>query len=263
MVETTGRAQAAKTPPAGADYLDRLVTGAIWVFALFVVGLFRIIDSTINLSISGYEYVAGILRTNRQVLVVVWHGRGLLPVFFFQGLPLLVYSSRPRDGSFRGLSRPARALTLAALQHLGYRVFDAASYPSEPRGVIRFLHLLEAGRGGVIAADGPGGPMFRAKPGAVFMAKKTGVVLLPVGAAMADKIALDSWDRFEIPRPFTRAALVIGEPLEVPHDLDDEGVERLSRTLESTMNDLMARAEAKAGGVPALEVPQTPEHAHS
>jgi hypothetical protein len=235
----------------------------MWGFALFVVGLFRIIDSTINLSISGYEHVATILRTERQVLVVVWHGRGLLPVFFFQGLPLLVYSSRPRGGSFRGLSRPARALTLAALQHLGYRVFDATHYPSEPRGVIRFLHLLESGRGGVIAADGPGGPMFRAKPGAVFMAKKTGVVLLPVGAAMADKIALDSWDRFEIPRPFTRGALMIGEPLEVPHDLDDEGVERLSRVLESVMNDLMARAEAKAGGAPASEVPQTPEHAHS
>jgi hypothetical protein len=103
--------------------------------------------------------------------------------------------------------------------------------------------------------------MFRAKPGAVFMAKKTGVILLPVGAAMADKIALDSWDRFEIPRPFTRAALVIGEPLEVPHDLDDEGVDRLSAVLESVMNDLMARAEAKVAA--ASEVPQTPEHAHS
>jgi hypothetical protein len=239
-------------PPASRDQdragrlvglTERLADAVIWTFALFVVGLFRIIDSTINLSISGYEHVARILRTNRQVLVVVWHGRGLLPVFFFQGLPLLVYSSHPRDGSFRGLSRPARALTLAALQHLGYRVFDASHFSSESRGVVRFLHLLEAGRGGVIAADGPGGPMFRAKPGAVFMAKKTGVILLPVGAAMADKIALDSWDRFEIPRPFTRAALVIGEPLEVPPDVGDEEMERLSVALERVMNALTARAE--------------------
>lgn len=253
----------ARSAPPRVPLTDRLIGGAIWVFALLVVGIFRIIDSTINLSINGYEHVAGILRTGRPVLVVVWHGKGLLPVFFFQGLPLLVYSSRPRDGSFRGLSRPTRALTLAALQHLGYRVFDATIYPSEPRGVIRFLQLLERGRGGVIAADGPGGPMFRAKPGAVFMAKKTGVALLPVGAAMQDKIALDSWDRFEIPRPFTRAALMIGEPLEVPADLDDEGVDRLSQVLEEVMNDLMARAEAKAGGAARSEVPQTPEHAHS
>lgn len=260
-------AEAARRSTAGAagrpgPVADRLVGGAIWLFALLVVGLFRILDSTINLSISGYEHVAAILRMQRQVLVVVWHGRGLLPVFFFQGLPLLVYSSYPRDGSFRGIARPMRRLTLAALQHLGYQVFDAATYPSEPRGVIRFLQLLQRGRGGVIAADGPGGPMFRAKPGAVFMAKKTGVALLPVGAAMRDKVALDSWDRFEIPRPFTRAALVIGELVEVPADIDDATAERLSAHLETMMNALMARAEAKAAGPSASEVAQTPEHAH-
>jgi len=248
--------------PRRIPLAERLAAGAMWLFALLVVGQFRLIDSTINLSISGYEHVAAILRTGRPVLVVIWHGRGLLPVFFFQGLPLLVYSSRPRDGSFRGLTRQVRALTLAALQHLGYRVFDAIHYPSEPRGVVNFIRLLERGRGGVIAADGPGGPTFRAKPGAVFMAKKTGVALLPVGAAMADKITLDSWDHFEIPRPFTRAALMIGEPLEVPPDLDDEGVDRLSRVLEHAMNDLMARAEAKVGGA-GSKVPQAPEHAHA
>jgi hypothetical protein len=139
-----------------------------------------------------------------------------------------------------------RRLTLASLQHLGYRVFDAATFPTEPRGVVRFLHLLESGRGGVIAADGPSGPMFRAKPGAVFMAKKTGVALVPVGAAMRDAIALDSWDRFEIPRPFTRAALVIGEAVDVPGDLDDAALERLSRELESALNGLTSQAEMEA-----------------
>jgi len=126
--------------------------------------------------------------------------------------------------------------------------------------VIRFLQLLEHGRGGVIAADGPSGPMFRAKPGAVFMAKKTGVDLLPVGAAIRDAIAMDSWDRFEIPRPFTRAALIIGEPIDVPPDLDDAGLERLSGRLEALMNDLTTRAEREALG---LKVAQAPEHAHS
>ncbi len=239
--------------------LDRLAGSAIWLFALVAVAIFRVIDSTINLHIRGYEHVSAILRTGRQVLVVVWHGRGLLPIFFFQGLPLLVYSSHPRDGSFRGISRPVRRLTLAALQHLGYRIFDASAFPSEPRGVIRFLHLLEQGRGGVIAADGPSGPTFHAKPGAVFMAKKTGVDLLPVGAAIRDAVAMDSWDRFEIPRAFTRAALVIGEPVHVPPRIDDEGLERLSHHLESVLNDLTIQAEEDAWG---SEVPQAPQHAH-
>jgi len=225
------------------------------------VAVFRIIDSTIDLHIFGYEHVARLARTRRTFLVVVWHGKGLLPIFFFQGLPLVVYSSGPRDGMVPMLSRYVRQLTLAALHHLGYQVVDAARFSSESRGVIRFLQFLERGTGGVIAADGPGGPVFHAKPGAAFVAKKTGVALIPVGAAMRHTIALDSWDRFEIPEPFTKGALVIGAPLEVPDDVDDTGLENLSHQLEAELNDLTARAEVEAFAAPAAS-PAHSEVAH-
>lgn len=234
---------------------ERLLAGAIWLFALVAVALFRIVDSTIDLHVFGYEHIASLLRpapdgaglrTGRPVLIVVWHGKGLLPVFFFQGLPLVVYSSQPRDGTFRALSRYVRQLTLGALHHLGYQVLDAARFPTESRGVIRFLQSIEHGRGGFIAADGPAGPMFHAKPGAAFVAKKTGVALLPVGAAMREHIALDSWDRFEIPQPFTKAALVIGEAIDVPEDLDDAGLDAFSKHLEIVLNNLTAQAEVEA-----------------
>jgi len=256
---SAARPAARPGPTARTTFMTRLSDAATSLFALLVVAVFRIIDSSINLRIVGYEYVAAVLRARRQILVVVWHGRGLLPILFFQGLPLMIYTSHPRDGSFRGLSRHVRRLSLAGMRHLGYRVFDASTFSTESRGVIRFLQLLEQSRGGVIAADGPSGPNFRAKPGAVFMAKKTGVDLLPVGAAFRDAIAWDSWDHFEIPRPFTRAAIIIGEPIDVPHDLDDAGVERLSRHLETVLNQLTAQAEDEAWG---LEVAQAPQRAH-
>jgi lysophospholipid acyltransferase (LPLAT)-like uncharacterized protein len=211
--------------------------------------LFRVVDSTLDLRIFGHEHVAAVVRESRPFLVVVWHGRGLLPIFFFQGYPLVIYSSGPRDKPIPVVSHYARKITLAALQHLGYRVLDAAQYASESRGVIRFLQYLEQGRGGVIAADGPGGPMFHAKPGATYIAKKTGVALLPVAAAFRASIALDSWDQFEVPHPFTKAALVIGKAMEVPEDLADEQLEDLSRALETTLNDLTSAAEVEAFAV--------------
>lgn len=235
---------------------ERVVEGAAWILSLFVVGLFRIIDSSIDLHIFGYEHMAALLRAARPFLIVVWHGRGLLPVFFFQGLPLVIYTSHARDGSFRPGSRAMRRITLAALQHLGYHVLDAARFPTESRGVIRFLQSLEHGRGGVIAADGPSGPMFRAKPGAAFVAKKTGVALVPVGAGLQHAIAMESWDQFELPVPFVRGALVIGEPIDVPDDIDEAHLEILSKQLETMLNDLTARAEVEAFSVSArrLEV---------
>ncbi len=238
-----------------ATLVERFVASAIWLFALVAVALFRIIDSTIDLYVFGYEHVAQLVQTKRPFLIVVWHGKGLLPIFFFQGLPLVVYSSGPRGVTIWTLSRYVRQLTLAALHHLGYQIVDAARFPSESRGVIRFLQALEQGRGGVIAADGPGGPMFHAKPGATFVAKKTGVMLLPVGAAMRHAIALDSWDRFEIPEPFTKGALVIGEPMLIPEDIDDAELDQLSQRLETTLNDLTAQAEVEAFASPSPVAP--------
>lgn len=224
-----------------------VITSAfVWLFALVAVAMFRLVDATLDLRVFGYEHLGALLRSKRPILIVVWHGKGLLPVFFLQGLPLVVYSSQPRQGRMAPVSRYVRALTLAALQHLGYRVLDAAKFSSESRGVIRFLQHLEVGRGGVIAADGPGGPVFRAKPGAAYVAKKTGVALIPVGSAIRDAIALDSWDRFEIPRAFTKAVLAIGAPIDVPEEIDEAGLEALSRRLEETLNDLTARAEVEA-----------------
>jgi len=233
------------TTRAGA-VRDRLIAGAIWLFALVAVAMFRLVDATLDLRVFGYDHLGMLLRAGQPVLIVVWHGKGLLPVFFLQGLPLVVYSSQARRGRIPLLSRYIRQLTLASLQHLGYHVLDAAKFSSESRGVIRLLQYLARGQGGMIAADGPGGPMFRAKPGAAYVAKKTGVTLVPVGAAIRDAIALDSWDRFEIPQVFSKAAIVIGEPLEVPEAVDETGLERLSQRLEAVLNDLTAQAEVEA-----------------
>lgn len=207
------------------------------------LGIFRLVDSTLDVRIYGHEHLVTARRGGRRLLFVVWHGKGLIPVLFFQGSPLVIYTSQPRDSSWGGLSRQVRRFTLAALRHMGYQVLDAATFASESRGVIRFLQMLESGVGGIIAADGPAGPTYRAKPGAAFVAKRTGVGLVPVGAAMQHSIVLDSWDRFEIPRPFSAAVLAIGEMIVVPERADEGELTALSQRLEQMLNDLTTRAE--------------------
>src|SRR2546426_9659472 len=175
--------QAVQLPRPGASIAAHLIDAAVWLFALATVALFRVVDSTLDLRVFGHEYVASVLRQHRPFLVVVWHGHGLMPIFFFQGYPLVIYSSQSRTGPTPLLSRYARRITLAALRHLGYRVLDAAQFPTESRGVVRFLQYLEHGRGGSLPPTVRAGRWFHAKPGATYMAKKTGVVLLPVAAA--------------------------------------------------------------------------------
>ncbi|MDR7483441.1 MAG: hypothetical protein QN203_13150 [Armatimonadota bacterium] len=223
--------------------------------ALAALGLLRLVDATLDVRVYGHEHLALARRWGRRVQFVVWHGKGLIPLLFFQGWPLVIYTSHPRAPSYGRLARAARRFTLAALRQAGYRVLDAAQFASESRGVIRFLQILQETAGGIIAADGPAGPPFRAKPGAAFVAKRAGVALVPVGAALLRGLALDSWDRFELPVPFSSAVLVIGELLTVPEDADDAALQALSRRLEAALNDLTARAEIEAFAVAPVRTP--------
>lgn len=227
-------------------FLERLADGLVSGSALIALGIFRLVDSTLDVRIYGHEHLIAARRNGRRLLFVVWHGKGLIPVLSFQGQPLVIYTSRPRDPSYGGLSRQVRRFTLAALRHMGYRVLDAAMFATESRGVARFLRMLETSAGGIIAADGPMGPMYRAKPGAAFLAKRAHVGLVPVGAAMEHSIVLDSWDRFEVPRPFSAAVLTIGEMLTIPDQAADDELAALSTRLETVLNDLTTRAELEA-----------------
>jgi lysophospholipid acyltransferase (LPLAT)-like uncharacterized protein len=237
-------------------FLERLADGLVSASALIALGIFRLVDSTLDVRIYGHEHLIAARRNGRRLLFVVWHGKGLIPVLFFQGQPLVIYTSQPRDPSYGGLPRQVRRFTLAALRHMGYQVLDAATFATESRGVARFLRMLETGAGGIIAADGPLGPMYRAKPGAAFVAKRAHVGLVPVGAAMEHSIVLDSWDRFEVPQPFSAAVLTIGEMLTIPDQATDDELAALSGRLETILNDLTTRAELEAfaeapAGVPA------------
>ena len=226
-----------------SPWSQRVGEAAVSALALCALGIFRLVDSTLDVRTYGHEHLAAARRSGRRALFVVWHGKGLIPVLFFQGAPLVIYTSQPRDPSYGGFSKQVRRFTLAALRHMGYQVLDAATFASESRGVIRFLQMLETGAGGIIAADGPLGPNYRAKPGAAFVAKRAGVGLIPVGAAMQHSLIMDSWDRFEIPRPFSRAVLAIGEMMPVPENANEDALAALSARLETTLNDLTARAE--------------------
>jgi hypothetical protein len=64
---------------------------------------------------------------------------------------------------------------------------------------------------------------------------------------------LNSWDRFAVPRPYSRARGVVGPPMTIPPDLDRDGVEHYRLQVERVLNRLSCEAEAWAeAGTPKL-----------
>jgi len=98
-----------------------------------------------------------------------------------------------------------------------------------------------------IAVDGPLGPYHRVKRGPVRLASELGLRVVPITfAAARSRIALERWDRMEIPRLFSRVVFLLGEPIEVPAQLAAEGgdgaVDAWSDRLRDVLEDLDLRA---------------------
>jgi lysophospholipid acyltransferase (LPLAT)-like uncharacterized protein len=101
---------------------------------------------------------------------------------------------------------------------------------------------MRAGKPAGFTIDGPRGPARVAQPGAVWLAGATGNPLLPFHLEATTAWTLRSWDRTQIPKPFTTVALIVGEPIEVAPDTPAEQQEIIRRDLEARLAVLEERA---------------------
>jgi lysophospholipid acyltransferase (LPLAT)-like uncharacterized protein len=98
----------------------------------------------------------------------------------------------------------------------------------------------------VITPDGPKGPRFKVKPGAILLSQMSGRPILPMSYA-ASRAWLIKWDKFVIPWPFARIAIAIGPPCYVPRVTDAAALARLQSQLELELRRLFAVARAALG----------------
>ena len=87
----------------------------------------------------------------------------------------------------------------------------------------------------VFTPDGPRGPKYEIKRGPIQLASKMGKKIVPVLINASSCWQLKSWDGFQIPKPFSTLTIVIGDPVEVPPDLDAEGIETYRKRVEEAV----------------------------
>ena len=95
----------------------------------------------------------------------------------------------------------------------------------------------------VTTADGPSGPQYEFKPGAVLMARIASVPLVPMACAADRAWYLRRWDAFMIPKPFARIVLAVGEPLEVPPDTPLDRIDDYRLRMQNAVNGLMEQSK--------------------
>jgi lysophospholipid acyltransferase (LPLAT)-like uncharacterized protein len=149
------------------------------------------------------------LRPWKPFVLAFWHGQQFALLRWAASQRMAALVSRSRDGE----------LVAAALARLGIASARGSSSRGGAAGLRAILRRIRDGRDAAFAVDGPRGParVVRAAPagvGAAIAARLSGGVVVPMAAACARcHVFARAWDRFELPLPFTRVAVVLGAPL--------------------------------------------------
>lgn len=175
-----------------------------------------------------------------RCVYLCWHEYLLLPVLLYGSQDVVALTSEHSDG--RTLSR--------AMRNLGWEVVTGSSSRG---GAAAVLKLLRAdGRHISITPDGPRGPRRTVAPGAVWLASRLQRPVVCVGYGFDRPWRARSWDRFAVPRPFSRVRAVFGPAVRVPPHLDRTGLEEHRARIERLLLGLTRDAEAQ--GSPHYEV---------
>jgi lysophospholipid acyltransferase (LPLAT)-like uncharacterized protein len=180
---------------------------------------------------------AGILThpPSTPVIFCLWHNRLALcmearRVFNRRtpgrGIAALVSASK--DGGFLA----------GILERFKVQPVRGSSSRRGPQALLELTKWAQRGYDLAITPDGPRGPCYGVQHGVMSLAQVTGLPIIPFSYNARWKIRLKSWDRFQIPLPFSRCEMVTAEPILVPRDLSDEQREQLRLRLERTLNEI-------------------------
>jgi hypothetical protein len=196
------------------------------------------LGATWRLARIGTQHEAALLEGGHGLIFSLWHSRLLPLVYTHRNRSVTVLVGQHRDGELL-----ARVIT-----RLGYRTARGSSTRGGEEGVRDMLRDAERGHLLAITPDGPRGPAERVKPGLVYLASRTGYAVLPTAAAAAGEWALDSWDRFRVPKPFTRLVFGYGDPISVPPGVEGGEVGGWCARIEEAIRGVTAEVDRQAKG---------------
>ena len=198
----------------------------------FGVCLLRVWERTLRYHVDDR---AGILQkpVTENYIGALWHNRLLI-------FPLVLRRFFPnrRGAALISASRDGDLLT-DAIRRFGYDVVRGSSSRLGASAILQLTEELASGRDVVITPDGPRGPVYELGPGIIFLAQKSGALVLPMNLEYSHCWRLGSWDRFIIPRPFSTVRVLISRPYRVDQTGTPEEFEAERLRVQQTMMSLV------------------------
>lgn len=188
--------------------------------------LIKLIGRTVHWQVQGWENWEAANQDGRLPIYCFWHNQIFLGTYFFRNRGIVVMTSQSFDGEY--IAR--------FIQRFGYGAARGSTTRGAVGALIEMTRLMRAGCATAFTIDGPKGPRYVAKMGAVLLAKKTGHPILPFTITARHWEVKGSWDGFQVPLPFSRARLTIAPPIYIADDIDDAGLNAKRGELQAALD---------------------------
>ncbi len=189
----------------------------------------RLIGWTLKVEVKGWQ--KRFENPSELFIHVLWHNQIFSGPYIWREIypkrRCVVLTSASKDGA---------ALASAM------KVFNVESVrgSTSRRGAAALIALKRAAKEGadlVVTPDGPRGPRYQLQAGVIKLAQTTGLSLIPMSFHYHSCWTLKTWDRFRIPKPFSRVTLELREVLDVSRKLTDDEFEEKRRVLETSLRE--------------------------
>lgn len=177
--------------------------------------------------VKGQEREKDALNRYGGAIYPTWHQRMSYLAHYLGSRHVTAMISQSRDGEY--------AARIA--QWLGFKSIRGSTSRGGTEALRAIIRTIKRGHNGGMLADGPQGPARVAKIGSVIMARNAGVPLIPLTWGGDRCWMFNSWDRYLIPKPFSRVVVYVAEPIWVPRSAKGEALEEYRRLLEKRLNE--------------------------
>ena len=186
---------------------------------------------TLHWRVIGWENLESVYDAKKNPIMVFWHDRIFAASYYFRNRGIVVMTSMHRDGDY----------IAEVIRRLGYEAARGSSSRGSIGATREALEAMRNGKDIGFAIDGPRGPRHVVKRGPTYIAWKSGNPVLPFNVTVTKKLKMNSWDLFQIPCPFSRVRVEIGEPIYVDPDVPKEWLAEYDRQVQESLDKLVTK----------------------
>ena len=157
----------------------------------------------------------------------------LVPAYVGRNKNIQVLISQHSDGEY----------IAQVIKRLGFGVIRGSTTRGGARAVKAMVDKIREGYPVAITPDGPRGPRLVVQPGSIYLSQKTRLPIIPTTVGLSRYWKLPSLDEFRIPKPFSRALMMYGDPIHIPSKLTEEEAEHYRLLVENVMKEMTEKAD--------------------